>query len=290
MLIPYGTDAPIYHLPFATGAMIALNTIVSFAIWSATGGGWYIAAGEDGELGWWVSEMLLMYGHGWRPWQWVTSNFLHADVLHLIGNMFCLWGFGLVVEGKIGWWRFLAVYLGIGVAQCAVEQSLMLFADTGFSLGASSIIYGLLAIGMIWAPRNEMNCVFLLGFRPIMFDAELYTIATFALLIEIGTSFLAGLTLGSQVLHLMGAVAGAPVGVVMLKRGWVDCEGWDLFSVLAKRHVSRTRIGSTPVITTWMVKSANEITTSGFRGRGTCKSRNAAWLSTVNVIAVLAST
>jgi len=28
--------------------------------------------------------------------------------------MIFLWVFGLVVEGKIGWWRFLACYLGGG--------------------------------------------------------------------------------------------------------------------------------------------------------------------------------
>ncbi len=39
------------------------------------------------------------------------------------------------------------------------------------------------------------------------------------------------MTFGSQVLHLMGAGLGFGIGVVMLKKGWVDCEGWDLFSV-----------------------------------------------------------
>ena len=57
MLIPYGTDAPIYHLPFATVGMIVLNAIVSFAAWSLTGGGWYIATNELGETVPVVEEM-----------------------------------------------------------------------------------------------------------------------------------------------------------------------------------------------------------------------------------------
>ena len=107
----------------------------------------------------------------------------------------------------------------------------MLGASTGGSLGASSIIYGLLAISMVWAPQNDMNCVVLFFFRPIVFDASLYAIATVALLIQIGTGWLVGLAITSQALHLMGAAAGFSVGIFMLKKDMVDCEGWDLFSV-----------------------------------------------------------
>jgi hypothetical protein len=39
-----------------------------------------------------------------------------------------------------------------------------------------------------------------------------------------------GQGLGSAFLHLLGAGIGFPIAVLMLKKGWVDCEGWDLFS------------------------------------------------------------
>jgi len=165
---------------------------------------------------------------------------MHAGLMHLLGNMFCLWGFGLVVEGKIGWWRFLLVYLGIGVTQCGLEQSLMLFADGGASLGASAIIYGLMAMCMVWAPENEMNCFLLVGFRPITMDIPLYSLGIFFLFIEMFTGLISGLTFGSQVLHLMGAGIGFGLGVVMLKRDGVDWEGWDLFNVWAgTQHKAR---------------------------------------------------
>ncbi|MGE0758381.1 MAG: hypothetical protein AB7O38_15240, partial [Pirellulaceae bacterium] len=64
-----------------------------------------------------------------------------------------------------------------------------------------------------------------------VFDITIYALAIAAFFIEAATSVFAGLSIGSQVLHLMGAVAGFGVGVVMLRRGWVDCEGWDLFTV-----------------------------------------------------------
>jgi len=224
MLLPYGSDAPLYHVPIMTGVMILLNILAFLGIWSLE------RQMDEEQFEFIVNQLILQYGT-WKPWQWVTSNFMHGGIAHLLGNMFCLWGFGIVVEGKIGWWRFLLVYFGIGIAQSGMEQTLMLFADEGASLGASAIIYGLLAMCVVWAPENEMNCFLILGFRPIVCEIKLYTLGIGAVLLELFTGFLVGMTMGSQVLHLMGGGLGFGVGVLMLKRGWVDCEGWDLFSV-----------------------------------------------------------
>ena len=233
MLLPYGSDAPLYHLPIVTGAMILLNVLAYLGL------GALEAQMNEEDFAFLANQLILQYGT-FKPWQWITSNFMHAGFMHLLGNMFCLWGFGLVVEGKIGWWRFLLVYLGIGVTQCAVEQTLMLFADEGGSLGASAIIYGLMAMCMVWAPENEMNCFLLIGFRPTTMDIPLYSLGVFFVFIELLTGLIAGLTFGSQVLHLMGAGIGFGVGVVMLKKDWVDCEGWDLFNVWAgTQHKAR---------------------------------------------------
>jgi membrane associated rhomboid family serine protease len=233
MLLPYGSDAPLYHLPIVTGAMILLNVLAYLGV------GALEAQMNEEDFAFLANQLILQYGT-FKPWQWITSNFMHAGFMHLLGNMFCLWGFGLVVEGKIGWWRFLLVYLGIGVAQCAVEQTLMLFADEGGSLGASAIIYGLMAMCMVWAPENEMNCFVLIGFRPTTMDIPLYSLGVFFVFIELLTGLIAGLTFGSQVLHLMGAGIGFGVAVVMLKKDLVDCEGWDLFNVWAgTQHKAR---------------------------------------------------
>ena len=148
MLLPYGSDAPLYHLPIVTGAMILLNVLAYLGIGALEG------QMNEEDFAFLVNQLMLQYGT-FKPWQWITSNFMHAGIMHLLGNMFCLWGFGLVVEGKIGWWRFLLVYLGIGITQCGLEQTLMLFADKGGSLGASAIIYGLMAMCMVWAPRMK---------------------------------------------------------------------------------------------------------------------------------------
>ncbi len=222
-MIPYSTDAPIYHWPIATVGLIVVNVTAFAAV---------MFLGDPSR----IEPYYLEYGRGLHPVQWVTSNFLHAGLMHLIANMIYLWGFGLIVEGKVGWWRFLLLYLGIGATQCAIEQALMLHADpTGHSLGASAIIYGLVAIGMVWAPRNELGILLIYGWgfmlRTAVFDLPILTFAVIYFVLEALRTILAGLAWGSPVLHLIGAGIGFIVGTAMVKLDWVDCEGWDLYSI-----------------------------------------------------------
>ena len=53
-----------------------------------------------------------------RPYQYVTYMFMHADVMHIFFNMFALWMFGSVLENFWGPKRFLIFYMitGIGAA------------------------------------------------------------------------------------------------------------------------------------------------------------------------------
>ena len=222
MLIPWNTDAPLYHAPWATGGLIAINTLVFVAVFVGV---------HDPEAV--IPQWGLSYGHGLHPLQWLTANFLHGGLMHLVGNMIFLWAFGLVVEGKLGWWRFTAVYLGLGVVQSAFEQVCTLGFEGGGSFGASAIIYGLLAMAMVWAPRNEMSCLLLVGFRVFTFEMSILVLAVLYISIEIITTIVDGFGWSSAVLHLSGAAMGFVLGTWLVKSGRVDCEGWDLYAVLA---------------------------------------------------------
>ena len=291
MLIPLNTDAPIYHFPFASIAVIVVNCLVFLFT------GW----GLMENLSQW-SPWALAYGDGLHPVQWITSNFIHMGPAHLIGNMVFLWGFGLVVEGKLGWWKFLLIYLAIGVAQCAVEQTVMLghspetaaaqfvdefidlndvfdedaiaemeaaglskeeieekkeefrdelagyateielsYAQFNGSCGASAIIFGMLAMSLVWAPKNEVTVLLFIGFRAVTFEATIMSFSAWYIGLEILTATLEGFAIATSTLHLMGAAAGFGLGTLMLKKNLVDCEDWDLFSVLSGNYGSRAR-------------------------------------------------
>ena len=216
--LPINTDAPIYHFPWATLSMILANCLVFVAMLT-------------GDVS--AAEWSLQYGEI-NPVQWLTSNFIHGGFLHLLGNMFFLWGFGLIVEGKIGWPAFLVVYLGLGVTECAIEQVCMLSAD-GASFGASSIIFGLTAMSLVWAPKNEVSLFYFFFFlfvRAGVFDVTIMAYALFAMTWEFLIFAVQGFHVGTAALHLLGAIVGFGLGLLMLKRGLVDCEGWDLIHVM----------------------------------------------------------
>lgn len=232
-LIPVGTDAPIYHWPYMTVALIVINTLV-----------WFIDPSPN--------TFGLVYGDGLHPLQWITSNFMHSGFFHLLGNMIFLWGFGIIIEGKLGWWRYLLVYMGIGIVECMLEQIAMsrvgrplwIAGDEFYgSVGASAVIYGLTAMSMVWAPKNEMNIfLFIFFFRIIatVFDMSIMGFVMFQVCWEIlSASIYIMLGIGlisSSLLHLAGAALGFALAVLMLKLKWVDCEGWDLFNVMKGKH------------------------------------------------------
>jgi membrane associated rhomboid family serine protease len=221
MLFPYSCDARLFHLPIATGALIFLN-ILAF--------GGVLAGNIDPHDGW-----LLEYGTGIHPSQWVLSRFMHAGPGHLIGNMFFLWAFGLVVEGKLGWWKFLLCYAACGLGEAAVEQAIMANSSTVLdgSLGASAAIFGIMVMACIWAPANSMSVFYMLFFFMGTFEATVGMLAGFFVGMDVLMCFLLGTGAGSSLLHVGGGVIGAVLGVVLLKSGAVDCEDWDLFSVLS---------------------------------------------------------
>lgn len=244
LIIPMGTDAPIYHWPRATVALIVLNVACFFAVPPRIA---EVSFDEDGtEV---VSpetpfqRYALSLGDGLHPVQWVTHNFLHLGIGHLVGNMIFLWAFGIVVEGKLGMFRYLALYLAIGTLHGALTQTLFLRSglDGVPAAGASAVIFGLLAICMVWAPRNEVQCTWIawFGFRVFVhqFDLRYTWVAALYLGEQVLGLVLGGLTgqaVVSELGHLSGAFWGLAVGLAMLKLGWVDCEGWDVLSLWKK--------------------------------------------------------
>ncbi len=249
IVIPTGTDAPIYYWPYATVALIVLNTALYFAVPPVAG---KVRLDENDKV---IEDVetvsnferyALTVGDGrLHPVQWVTHNFLHFGIIHLVGNMVFLWAFGIVVEGKLGALKYLLTYVAIGTLHGAFVQ--ILLRNSGLeqhAAGASAVVYGLLAVCMVWAPRNELNCIVILlfGFRTMVYHWDLYYTTVALLYIgeqAFGLVFwgtLGGKVMISELGHLSGAFWGLVVGVVMLKTGLVDCEGWDLFALWKKRR------------------------------------------------------
>ena len=118
-------------------------------------------------------------GSPFMPWQLLTYGFLHADVVHIMFNMFMLWMWGRELEMMMGAKRFITYYLvcivGAGIVQLMVAS----FAGPpyGVTVGASGGVFGLLlAFGMAFPNRMIM-----LLFPPIPMRAK-YMVIIFGLL------------------------------------------------------------------------------------------------------------
>ncbi len=226
-LFPTGTDAPIYYWPFATGGMMLLNTVVLILMFAFP------------DL---VEPYLLHFGTI-NPLTWITSMFMHDGIVHLVGNLVGLGLFGWIVEGKIGWWRFLLVYFLCGASEGALTQLLMIFSENGAALGASGVVYGLIAISMIWAPENEVRIFYfiLFLFYPLMgsFEVTLSVLGFVMIGLEFMTAAFSFFSISSALLHLLGAIPGLVIGVVMIKARWVDCDGFDLLTVMRGKRGER---------------------------------------------------
>lgn len=85
-----------------------------------------------------------------RVWTLVTSLFLHADILHLAGNMLFLYAFGNTIEEEQGATKTLGAFFIGGIITFPLS---LIFYDAATPLiGASAAIFTLAAIVMLIKP------------------------------------------------------------------------------------------------------------------------------------------
>jgi hypothetical protein len=60
---------------------------------------------------------------------------------------------------------------------------------------------------------------------------------------ELCVFIVAGFQMSSELLHMLGFAVGLPVGLWMVRTGYVDCEGWDLFSYLSGKTGTDSTVG-----------------------------------------------
>lgn len=83
-----------------------------------------------------------------EPWMFLTAIFLHADIMHLLYNMFALALFGAILEKIVGGKMLLAIFFVSGLVASAAA-----FFFYSASLGASGAIFGILGALAVMRPR-----------------------------------------------------------------------------------------------------------------------------------------
>lgn len=106
--------------------------------------------------------MLVSYAMRPGDLQWptlFTCLFLHANLLHLAGNMLFLWIFGDNVEDKLGHVAYAAFYLVCGLG--ADFLHIVTAPDSMIpTLGASGAISGVVGAYAVFFPRHRVKMLF----------------------------------------------------------------------------------------------------------------------------------
>jgi membrane associated rhomboid family serine protease len=172
-------------------------------------------------------------------WRFITFQFLHANLAHLLFNMVGLWFVGEMVERRLGRRRYLAFYLLCGAAGAVMYLILNLL---GYAIGArlpglltndlytplvgaSAGVFGVLMAAARLYP-NEIVLVMMLV--PMRLATAVYLFIFLAAL----NLFFGGTNAGGDAAHLGGAIAGA----LLIRRPYLLSEVVDFFTPKSRRR------------------------------------------------------
>jgi len=88
-----------------------------------------------------------------QVWRFVTPVFLHASPTHIFFNMYALFSFGSFLEKQYGHVRFMLLYF-LGAFSGNVF-SFLLTGGEGYSIGASTAVFGLIVAELIFFYQNQ---------------------------------------------------------------------------------------------------------------------------------------
>lgn len=136
-----------------TKFLIAANLLVFVAMLFSGAGLWHSQNGV--QLAWGANFGPATQDGQW--WRLGSALFLHFGVLHLGLNMWALWDGGQWVERMFGHARFVAIYLGAGLA--GNLASIVFHAGHAVSGGASGAIFGVYGalLAYLWLHRREIH-------------------------------------------------------------------------------------------------------------------------------------
>lgn len=177
----------------------------------------------------------------------LTSMFLHAGWMHLLGNMLFLWIFGDNLENRMGHVWFLAFYLVSGVA-AALAHIVAEPASFVPTVGASGAIAGVMGGYLLLFPKARVDVLFFLVFfiRIIAVPAWLVLGIWFGLQLFSGLGSPAGTSGIAYWAHAGGFLAG----LVMTVPLWLRLGGQRFWSATAghpAHAASRYRLSPTDV-------------------------------------------
>ncbi len=220
-MIPFKDDNPLRSTPIVTIALVVVNVLVFLYEFQ-------LGLGDSALLDRFLDAYSFDYGGFTREIArrgltlstlapLFTHMFLHANWLHVGGNMLYLWIFGNNVEDRLGPLRFLVFYLLCGFA-AALGQGLL---SPGPMVGASGAIAGVLGAYLVMFPGSRVSTLVFLGIFVTILQLPALLVIGFwiveQLIAGLGELRMAGHPAGgvAYYAHIVGFFAGIPLLFVL---------------------------------------------------------------------------
>jgi len=205
------------HLPWATIAIIATCAVTSM---------WLAGLPADDRLEWlrqWGTvpsklfdsqAPMLQQLFELRILRLLTALFIHADWLHLAGNLLFLMIFGLPAERALGSWRFLTLYL-FGGAVANLIGALTLASTNAPIVGSSGAVSAVVGAYLALFPRARLGLVLPLGLFLEFVRIPAPVLIGFWILLQVLFTFV-GPTFGAVVwwTHIAGFLVGMAFAIM----------------------------------------------------------------------------
>jgi len=138
-------------------------------------------------------------------WRLITYMFLHANLLHIGFNMWCLWDLGAMCESLYGRWTYGAIYLLAGIGGGIGS---LLWNGGGVTIGASGAIFGL---------AGALFAAFKMGEFSVPREALSGTLRS--LMVFIGFNLFFGFSMPGidNAAHIGGLITGLALGALIAK-------------------------------------------------------------------------
>ncbi len=207
-LVPYEIETLQQERPWANWLIVAACSTVSLA--ALFGGGL-----ESGDF-----DALVLDGFSFPGI--LGHVFLHADLIHLAGNMIFLWVFGNAICTNTNNWIYLATF----IACTLIAASTHVILDGGLAIGASGAINGIVGITLAMYPLNRVYLFWVVLVRGGSCSCRAWLIIVAWFLFDIWGAMAGGGTIAYWA-HIGGFLGGLAIGLVALHFRWFQLTEYD---------------------------------------------------------------
>lgn len=207
-LVPYEIETLQQERPWANWLIVAACSVVSLI--ALFGGGF-----ESGEFDSLVLDGFALPGL-------IGHVLLHADIIHLVGNMVFLWVFGNAICTNTNNWIYLLTFLACTLIAGATHVLL----DGNLAIGASGAINGIVGVTLAMYPLNRVYLFWFFLFRGGSISCKAWLIIFAWFLFDIW-----GATSGGGMIaywaHIGGFLGGLGFGLTALHFRWFQLTEYD---------------------------------------------------------------